>query len=636
MNPHSRSLVTLPRQAWFGFVSLVSTTLLVCLLAGATPVKAQQPGWSATGSLGAARYGHTATLLANGKVLVVGGYTRRVATGSAELYDPATGQWSATGSLSTPRGGHIAVRLANGKVLVAGGNSDSSAEISSAEIYDPDTGAWSATGNLSGTRVDGTATLLADGRVLVNGDIRSGGGVIECCFFQLYDPATGSWTATGNRINGHFTPTATLLPNGKVLVVGDYGAELYDPATGSWTATGNLITARYSHTATLLPNGKVLVAGGSRDGNLCDYGMANAELYDPATGQWSATGSLTIPRTSHTATLLPNGKVLIAAGVRECGDAINSAELYDPATESWSATGSLISARYAHTATLLANGKVLVAGGFSIPPPTLPPLPPTIQHSAELFDSGTATVASVSAASFAAGGTLAPESIAAAFGVNLATDTQTAPSLPLPTQLAGVSVKVRDSAGAERLAPLFFVSPGQINYQVPPGTVAGLATVTVTSGESNESIGLIVAAGMVEIAGVAPGLFTANSDGQGVAAALAFRLKADGTQQFEPVARFDPAQNRFVAKPIDLGPETDQVFLALFGTGIKFRSALSAVSSTIGGTSSEVLFADAVPGFAGLDQVNVRISRSLVGRSEVDVVLSVDGKAANPVRVSIR
>jgi Galactose oxidase, central domain/Kelch motif len=599
MNPHSRSLVTLPRQAWFGFVSLVSTTLLVCLLAGATPVKAQQPGWSATGSLGAARYGHTATLLANGKVLVVGGYTRRVATGSAELYDPATGQWSATGSLSTPRGGHIAVRLANGKVLVAGGNSDSSAEISSAEIYDPDTGAWSATGNLSGTRVDGTATLLADGRVLVNGDIRSGGGVIECCFFQLYDPATGSWTATGNRINGHFTPTATLLPNGKVLVVGDYGAELYDPATGSWTATGNLITARYSHTATLLPNGKVLVAGGSRDGNLCDYGMANAELYDPATGQWSATGSLTIPRTSHTATLLPNGKVLIAAGVRECGDAINSAELYDPATESWSATGSLISARYAHTATLLANGKVLVAGGFSIPPPTLPPLPPTIQHSAELFDSGTATVASVSAASFAAGGTLAPESIAAAFGVNLATDTQTAPSLPLPTQLAGVSVKV-------------------------------------TSGESNESIGLIVAAGMVEIAGVAPGLFTANSDGQGVAAALAFRLKADGTQQFEPVARFDPAQNRFVAKPIDLGPETDQVFLALFGTGIKFRSALSAVSSTIGGTSSEVLFADAVPGFAGLDQVNVRISRSLVGRSEVDVVLSVDGKAANPVRVSIR
>jgi len=276
----------------------------------------------------------------------------------------------------------------------------------------------------------------------------------------------------------------------------------------------------------------------------------------------------------------------------------------------------LITVRGAHTATLLANGKVLVAGGDGT--------------GAEIYDSGTATVASVSAASFAAGGTLAPESIAAAFGANLATDTQPAPSLPLPTQLAGVSVKVRDSASAERLAPLFYVSSGQINYQVPHGTAAGLATVTVTSGDS------FVAAGMVEIAGVAPGLFSANASGQGVAAALAFRLKADGTQQFEPVARFDSAQNRFVAVPIDLGPETDQVFLVLWGAGIKFRSALSAVSSTIGGASSEVLFADAAPGFVGLDQVNLRISRSLVGSGEVDVALSVDGKAANKVRVNIR
>jgi uncharacterized protein (TIGR03437 family) len=142
--------------------------------------------------------------------------------------------------------------------------------------------------------------------------------------------------------------------------------------------------------------------------------------------------------------------------------------------------------------------------------------------------------------------------------------------------------------------------------------------------------------GSAELYDSATGLFTANSDGQGVAAALAFRLKADGAQQFEPVARFDSAQNRFVAEPIDLGPETDQVFLALFGTGIKFHSGLSAVSSTIGDTSSEVLFADAVPGFVGLDQVNVRLPRSLAGRGEVDVVLSVDGKAANPVRVTIR
>ncbi len=414
--------------------------------------------------------------------------------------------------------------------------------------------------------------------------------------------------------------TSTLLPGGRVLVGGGFNggavrsAELYDPATGSWTATSDLITARFVLAATLLPNGKVLVAGGavSTHGD----GLANAELYDPATGQWSATGRLIAPHGSHTMTLLPNGKVLVAGGYSD-GKVLNSAELYDPATGSWSITGSLITARGDHTATLLANAKVLATGGDG-------------GASAELFDSGTATVASISAASFAAGGTLAPESIAAAFGANLATDTQTAPSLPLPTQLAGVSVKVRDRAGAERLALLFFVSPGQINYQVPPGTADGLATVTVTSGDS------FVAAGMVEIAGVAPGLFSANASGQGVAAALALRIKADGTQQFEPVARFDSGQNRFVAEPIDLGPETDQVFRVLFGTGIKFRSAPSAVSSTISGASSEVLFADAAPGFVGLDQVNLSISRSLVGRGEVDVALSVDGKAANRMRISIR
>ncbi|MGH9837501.1 MAG: kelch repeat-containing protein [Blastocatellia bacterium] len=611
-------------------------TLLVCLLAGATPVKAQQPGWSATGSLGARRsFGHTATLLANGKVLVVGGNNVSNpccrATGSAELYDPATGQWSATGSLSTPRLGHIAVRLANGKVLVAGGRSGyfPTTVVTTAEIYDPDTGAWSAAGNFSVARQGATVTLLADGWLLVAGGW-SDADSASVNSAELYDPVTGVWSPAGTMNSARSGHTATLLANGQVLVVSGYSssglrsAELYDPATGSWTATGDLITAGFStRDPTLLPNGKVLVAGGERDVYEYCIGVTNAQLYDPATGQWSATASLTAPRGYHTTTLLPNGKVLVAGGTDSECNTLKSAELYDPATGSWSVTGSLNTARGEHTATLLANGKVLVVGGYDGNSGRSP-------TSVELFDSGTATVASVSAASFAAGGALAPESIAAAFGANLATDTQTAPSLPLPAQLAGVSVKGRDRVGAERLAPLFFVSPGQINYQVPPGTAAGLATVTVTSGDS------FVAAGMVEIAGVAPGLFSANASGQGVAAALALRLKADGTQQYEPIARFDSAQNRFVAEPIDLGPETDQVFLVLFGTGIKFRSALSAVSSTIGGASGEVLFADAAPGFVGLDQVNLRISRSLVGRGEVDVALSVDGKAANRVRVSIR
>jgi uncharacterized protein (TIGR03437 family) len=239
------------------------------------------------------------------------------------------------------------------------------------------------------------------------------------------------------------------------------------------------------------------------------------------------------------------------------------------------------------------------------------------------------TVANVSAASYS-NSALASESIAAAFGSNLATMDLAAATTPLPTTLAGTRVLVRDSARMERLAPLFFVSSGQVNYQIPPGTTSGAATVTVTSGNGSVSTGIVL------IAPVAPGLFAANASGRDVAAAVVLRVKAGGSQQYEPVAQFDAAQNKFVAVPIDLGPETDQVFLVLFGTGIKFRSSLSAVTCQIGGTSSEVLYAGEAPGFVGLDQVNVRLLRSLIGRGEVDVVLVVDSQMANTVRIDIK
>jgi len=239
------------------------------------------------------------------------------------------------------------------------------------------------------------------------------------------------------------------------------------------------------------------------------------------------------------------------------------------------------------------------------------------------------TVANVSAASYIST-SLAAESIVSAFGSGLATATLAAASTPLPTTLAGTTVKVRDSAGTERLAPLFFVSPTQVNYLIPAGTVNGAATVTMTSGDGT------VSAGTVQIASVTPGLFAADASGRGLAAATALRVKADGSQQFEPVARFDAAQNKFVAVPIDLGPETDQVFLLLFGTGIRFRSALSAVTAKLGGVDSQTPFAGAQGDFAGLDQVNVRLSRSLIGRGEVDVALTVDGQTANALKVHIK
>lgn len=243
--------------------------------------------------------------------------------------------------------------------------------------------------------------------------------------------------------------------------------------------------------------------------------------------------------------------------------------------------------------------------------------------------SGITPVASVSAASFA-GNELASESIIAAFGENMATTIQPATSTPLPTSVAGTTVKITDFAGTPRLAPLFFVSPNQINYQIPPGTVTGPALVTVTGGNSKVSNGLL------NIANIAPGLFTADSSGKGVAAAVVLRVKQNGNQTYEPVAQFDPGQNKFVPAPIDLGPATDQLFLILFGTGARFRSSLSAVTAKIGGVNAEVLFTGPAEGFVGLDQANIRIPGSLAGRGLVEVILTVDQKPANPITMQIK
>jgi WD40 repeat protein len=267
------------------------------------------------------------------------------------------------GNMQIPRASHTATLLLGGKVVIAGGASDFT------ELFDPATGLFTLERRMLVTRAGHTATLLPSGKVLITGGPDASA--------ELYEPDTRLFRQTGNMRVDRVGHTATLLPSGKVLVVGGSLStdgdivELYDPAAGAgagaFSFNGRLLTARRSHTATLLPDGTVLIVGGFNDAGA----LSSAELYNPAavtagptTSPSVPTTSLTFPRGDHSATLLADGRVLIAGGFDGAGNARASAELYHPATRSMSATGPLTAARGAHTATPLPDGTVLVAGGF--------------------------------------------------------------------------------------------------------------------------------------------------------------------------------------------------------------------------------------------------------------------------------
>jgi N-acetylneuraminic acid mutarotase len=273
-----------------------------------------------------------------------------------------SGVWTFTGSMPDAQAYDAATLLPSGQVLVVGGYE------TSAELYNPTTGTWTLTGPMNAARNLSTATLLTNGEVLVAGGNSNG---VQASA-ELYNPATNSWTLTGSMHLARYQHTATLLQNGQVLVAGGYNAnetnpfltsaELYNPATGTWTTTGSLHSARIYNTMNLLGSGQVLVAGGYNTTPTAINILATAELYNPATGKWTLTGKMHTPRTGHAAALLASGQVLVAAG-ENYTNSLTSAEIFNPSTGNWTLTGSLHAARNQHTATLLANGQVLVAGG---------------------------------------------------------------------------------------------------------------------------------------------------------------------------------------------------------------------------------------------------------------------------------
>ena len=367
-----------------GLYHVVTTTKEeTTVTASATVTVTTSPrGFTPTGSLHEPRGLHTATLLPNNKVFLAYGSnsskytdaTGYVGLSSIEVYDAATGSFAEiVGDSGNGTFGHTATLLPNGKVLLAGGfvNSvwdyGSSIADSGTSLYDSVTGVFSGTGNMTASRGGHTATLLANGKVLIAGGAAQDPTGTGLASAELYDPNTGTFTQTGSMAVGRFLHTATQLQNGRVLIVGGSltsasgpvaTAEVYDPATGIFTMTGAMATAREQHTATLLADGRVLIAGGTTSTGTSDP-TASAEVYDPSTGSFSVTGSMVEARIFHTATLLLSGKVLVAGG----GAENSTAEVYDPTTGSFSIVGGMEIGRSGHTATLLPNGSILIAGG---------------------------------------------------------------------------------------------------------------------------------------------------------------------------------------------------------------------------------------------------------------------------------
>jgi hypothetical protein len=338
----------------------VANVTVICGLPGG-------PGtFTASGTMDIARVDHSATLLANGNVLIAAGFNADSFAPPAELYDAASGAIRTTGTPMLQRLAHTATRLPNGKVLMAGGFEwTSGLEIaqSSAELYDPVTGVWTPTGSMDTARAWHTATLLPDGRVLIVGGRNTLGGTLAGA--ELYDPATEKWSNLRTMRDSRSNHAAVLLPDGQVLISGGVQfepsrrlldtSELFDPAKGEWSVGARMAHQRAQHSATLLPAGQVLIVGGSGADD-------SVELYSPTAGTFTAGPALANGRRQHSATLLPTGRVLVAGGEADSGS-LDSVELYDPAARAWTLGPPMLRARENHTATLLINGKLLISGG---------------------------------------------------------------------------------------------------------------------------------------------------------------------------------------------------------------------------------------------------------------------------------
>lgn len=366
--------------------NIIFRTILIVLSCFALSPIAQavtpQVIWRPAHPMNKARAFFVAVDLLSGNVLVAGGYDGSQPGppnfADAEIYHSRPGSWTSISPMNVARAAPVALRLEDGRVMVIGGADENFNILNSAEIYDPSTGTWTLTAPMNDARFeDFVAVLLPGGKVLVAGGTGSD-GVTSLSSAEIFDEATGTWTPTGSMNVGRGEFANGVLQDGRVMAVGGIttdgtpiaAAEIYNPATGTWTLTGSMGTVRNDLSVVVLQDGRVLAAGGGMGSEeLPRY--ASAEIYDPATGIWSPTGSMTAPHseTEYAGLLLPDGRVLVPGGHAAPHTPVAEADLYDPTTGIWSQAGFMSDARAGHSAIVLSGIRgMLVMGGLKSGP----------------------------------------------------------------------------------------------------------------------------------------------------------------------------------------------------------------------------------------------------------------------------
>ena len=362
----------------------------------ATPTAKATLTADSSGSLGSmlqSRVSHSATLLQDGRVLVVGGMDEGFnPLRTAEVFEPKTNRWSLAGEMTEARTEHSATLLKDGRVMVTGGMNEKLKLIGSTEIYDPKTGKWSEHEMMRTVRRGHFTLPLPDGRVAVVGGVGQtlgGLGILAnitavgaLLSTEIYDPATDTWARGEDMIEGHSGGHAVVLKDGRVLIAGGHNqgeglasSEIFDPNSNEWMRTSSMVRKTFANTATVLLDGSVLFTGG--------FGMSRSkggitpgsEVFDPKTNEWRKAPDTLHGRMGHTNTLLPDGRVITIGGSTASGP-VNSGEYMEPETWLWSEITPMSVERSQHTATLLNDGRILVAGG-------------SIQRTVEVYDPDT-------------------------------------------------------------------------------------------------------------------------------------------------------------------------------------------------------------------------------------------------------